>query len=167
MGTQAVHPAQRFWSKVTPGDPSDCWEWRGARHPSGYGFLYAGSLYQGNKRFVRAHRLSWEIHNGASVPKGLCVLHHCDNPPCVNPAHLYVGDRADNARDRAERNRGKQQHGETNDNAKLTEAQVREIDELVKGGATQMEVAARFGIKQPQVSRIIRRETWREIWRDD
>ncbi len=118
--------------------------------------------------FVKAHRLSWEIANGRPVPLGLNVLHSCDNPPCVNPAHLRVGSRADNAQDRADRTRGKEhrQRGEGNDNAKLTEAQVRailvELQRLPR--RSQASIAADFGIKQAQVSRIMLRQSWAHLW---
>lgn len=96
------------------------------------------------------------------------VLHHCDNPPCVNPSHLYVGTHANNAADRAERHRGKEhrQRGEANDNAKLTEADVRaiivELQRIPR--RSQIAIAEQFGIKQPQVSRIMRRENWAHLW---
>jgi hypothetical protein len=165
MPAPAVHPSERFWGKVQVGSAIECWEWRGARYRNGYGFLFAGPLYPTRARFVKAHRLSWEIANG-EVPEGLCVLHHCDNPSCVNPAHLYVGTRRDNARDRAVRKRGKEQRqrGEQNDNSKLVEADVREIIAALERGETQISVAAQFGIKQPQVSRIARRVSWAHLW---
>lgn len=161
------HPSERFWDKVAKRGPTECWEWHGARLTNGYGFLFAGPTYERNERFVKAHRISWEIHNG-DVPDGLCVLHHCDNPPCVNPSHLYVGTRADNAHDRAVRKRGKEQHqnGEQNDNAKLTEAQVRaiivELQKLPRRSQTL--IAEQYGVKQPQVSRIMRRKSWAHLW---
>jgi hypothetical protein len=163
MPKPAVHPRERFWDKVRVGSADKCWEWQGARYPNGYGFLFAGSLYGRNVRYVKAHRLSWEIANG-EVPEGFCVLHHCDNPPCVNPAHLYVGTRADNARDRGVRNRGKEQRGGQNDNAKLAETDVRAIIAALKLGETQMSISTRFGIKQPQVSRIKNRQSWAHLW---
>lgn len=138
----------------------------GARHPSGYGFIFAGPTYPSNERFVKAHRLSWEIHNGP-VPHGFGVLHRCDNPPCVNPAHLYVGTNADNARDRAVRKRGKEhrQNGAANDNAKLREVDVRAIIALLETGRfSQGRLAKMFGVGQPQVSRIARRENWAHLW---
>lgn len=169
MAYAAKHPAERFWPKVDVAGPDDCWEWQGARFPSGYGFIHAGALYTSNKRFVKAHRLSWEIHNGP-LPPGANVLHHCDNPPCVNPAHLYMGTRADNARDRGQRMRGREhrQRGESNRNARLTEADVRAIiAELQKlPRRSQTSIAAQFGIKQAQVSRIMRRENWTHLWDD-
>jgi hypothetical protein len=118
-------------------------------------------------RFARAHRISYEIHYGP-IPSGKHVLHHCDNPSCVNPAHLYCGSPKENARDRAERKRGREhrQHGEENKNAKLTEAKVRAIigalGEVPR--RSQADIAAEFGISQPQVSRIMLRQNWAHLW---
>lgn len=114
---------------------------------------------------IKAHRVSWELHNGP-IPDGLWVLHHCDNPSCVRPDHLYLGDAADNARDRARRARGREnrQNGRANANAKLSEGDVRAILAALQAGATQMAVAERFGVKQAQISRIARRENWHHLW---
>lgn len=86
----------RFWKKVNRKDENKCWEWLGSRYPSGYGRL--------SKKY--AHRLSFEIINGL-IPKGMHVLHTCDNPPCVNPKHLWVGTAGDNMRDRDKKGRGR------------------------------------------------------------
>lgn len=166
-GPKPTHPADRFWSKVDKRGPDECWEWVGARS-NGYGFLAAGPLYHAGGMWVKAHRLSWEIHNGRLLASGESVLHRCDNPPCVNPAHLYVGGHAENATDRAERRRGKEhrQRGEANDNAKLTEENVRtiiaELQRLPR--RSQASIAAEFGVGQPQISRIMRRENWAHLW---
>lgn len=162
-GPHPKHPSERFWSKVRKLGPDECWEWVGARHPEGYGYLYAGPLYENRVRWVKSHRLSWEIHNG-QIPDGLSVLHHCDNPPCVNPSHLYVGTQAQNVHDRTVRNRGRNQDGSVNSNAKLTEADVVAIIAMLKTGRSQAAVAEMFGVKQPQISRIARRESWRHLW---
>lgn len=91
---------QRFWAKVEPMmDDRGCWVWSGARTRQGYGHLACDG------QFIRASRLSWLIHNG-EIPPDLCVLHRCDNPPCVNPAHLWLGTKRDNTRDMLEKGRG-------------------------------------------------------------
>lgn len=147
---------ERFWDHVEAGSPDGCWEWAGAK-VHGYGFLRGGI---GRPRWVKAHRLSWEIAHGEPVPEGRQVLHHCDNPPCVNPAHLYVGGYAENMRDRAVRDRGKEQRGSSNTNAKVSDADVAAIRETIKTGRSQAEVGRMFGLSQPQVSRIVRGVSW-------
>jgi hypothetical protein len=158
----------RFWAKVAVAGGDECWPWVGTCELAGYGVMWRSGGRGGEPRKVwKAHRLSWEIHHGP-IPAGRNVLHHCDNPPCVNPAHLYVGSRADNARDRAERRRGKEhrQQGASNDNAKLTDDLVRQIIvELQRlPRRPQSDIAREFGISQPQVSRIMRRENWTHLW---
>lgn len=92
----------RFWSKVEKGDPDECWNWTGTLN-NGYGDFWAG-----NKR-IGAHRYSWMLHN-EEIPKnnsyhGLCVMHMCDNPACVNPAHLKLGTHQENMSDRTVKGR--------------------------------------------------------------
>jgi hypothetical protein len=161
-GPKPTSPQERFWKHVTPGTPDECWEWQGAR-TLGY-----GAIYDGERGWpVKAHRVSWELHVGP-IPDGRNVLHRCDNPPCVNPHHLYLGSHADNARDRATRGRGREsrQLGEANRNAKLTEAQVREIIAELKKlpRRSQTSIAKDFGVGQAQVSRIMLRQSWTHLW---
>lgn len=97
----ARRPAEeRFWEKVDVPAPDACWEWKAKALPKGYGIFWDG------ERQVTAHRYSYELHQGP-IPEGLWVLHHCDNPPCVNPAHLYAGDNSDNMFDLHERGRAR------------------------------------------------------------
>ena len=94
MTTKAEQVWEAFWSKVAmPDEPGACWEWQGLRDRDSYG--------RWSDR--RAHMVAWELTYGMRVPKGLEVLHACDNPSCVRPSHLSVGTRGDNRLDRVER----------------------------------------------------------------
>src|SRR5262245_56068801 len=113
---------ERFWRKVERGDASVCWPWKAARS-SGYGVLRVAG------RNIRANRLAWELTHGP-VPPGLWVLHRCDNPPCCNPAHLFLGSNEDNVRDMQSKGRARPplpRRGATHPMAKLTLDQVAEI----------------------------------------
>ena len=95
-------PPQPFWDRCIPEPNTGCWLWMDCAHEFGYGLLKIG----GRKGpVVRAHRYAWELHNGP-IPRGLFVCHRCDNPPCCNPAHLFLGTNADNVRDMRRKGRG-------------------------------------------------------------
>jgi len=90
---------ERFWAKVQRGE--GCWLWLGGKHKFGYGTFRAG------KAVIGAHRYSWQLHSGQPIPEGSFVLHSCDNPPCVNPAHLRLGSPKDNMQDMSTRGRAR------------------------------------------------------------
>src|SRR3954470_5960578 len=145
-GPRPRPPVERFWPKVERRGSDECWPWVGARQQTGYGILFKSSR---PRRWHLAHRLSWELHNGP-IPGGLHVLHRCDNPPCVNPAHLFLGTQADNNRDRGRkgRNGGHKIRGAANGRAKLSPTDVAAIRRAYGDGATQVALAARFGVSQ-------------------
>ena len=103
MGRKVHGPPEvRFWAKVDKGEPDECWNWMGALNNYGCArFWVSGSTV------VYASRYSYELHNGA-IPTGMQVCHHCDNPACVNPAHLWLGTNMDNVDDKMLKGRGNQ-----------------------------------------------------------
>ena len=143
--------ANRFWKFVNKSP--NCWEWTGCRDEHGYGSLYVSSY-----RNERAHRFSWILHNGP-VPDDLHVLHHCDNPPCIRPDHLFLGDRTTNAHDRhiKGRSRGGSLAGELNGNAGLTNAQAEDIR---KDHRSSYVIARQYGIGKTTVNNIRSGRTW-------
>lgn len=137
-------------------DPTGCWLWRGTKFKNtGYGQVtYKRKVYS-------AHRLSMHVFNGFDLKSKSLILHHCDVKLCVNPSHLYEGDRLDNARDAVER--GRQPTGSRHWNAKLDEDKVREIFRLLHEGVSPVDIAYKFGVEKSTVNLIRRRKTWRHV----
>ena len=94
--------ADRLWEKVDK--TGECWLWTARTDRYGYGKMRVGSRTDGSRRTVSASVVSYELENGP-VPKGLWVLHHCDQPACVRPSHLYAGTPKRNSRDSVVRGR--------------------------------------------------------------
>lgn len=155
--------ATRFWSHVAKS--GDCWAWTGTRRRDGYGVFWDG------ERQVRAHRWAWESANGP-IPSGRHLCHHCDNPPCVRPDHLFVGTQTDNMADMTRKGRrisgerhlwfGQDQQGSKNRAAKLTEEQVAHIKGMVQAGYYHDDIARQFGVTRENVS-YIARKTWLHV----
>lgn len=149
---------ERFWPKVRVAGDDECWEWMAGRNADGYGTITMGR--RGRWRPVRAHRVSWTIAFGA-IPDGLWVLHRCDNPPCVNPAHLFLGTNLDNDKDRDAKGRGNPVRGSAHCCAKLSERDVCEIRrELAAREKTQYVIADEFGVTSKAISLIARNKRW-------
>ena len=132
-----------IWYEPIPWD--GCWVWLRDSMKSGYGrVVYRGKPWM-------AHRVSYEIANG-SIPSGHYVCHHCDNPCCVNPSHLFVGTQQDNMRDAQQKNR--RSVGEQHPNSKLTTRDVSEIRDELASGMRQVDIAAAHGVRQSIISEI-------------
>ena len=150
----SVNTHERFWSKVDK--TVSCWNWSACTDKDGYGIFW---LNDGNSR---AHRVSMMLE-GCDIPSGMMVCHTCDNPSCVNPDHLYIGDSQTNVDDMIERGRVASQRGEMNGHSKLTESIVREIRDRVFAGETQRAVAKSLNIDHKHVNMVILRKCWKHI----
>lgn len=167
----------RFWKKVDKKGADECWTWLAYKDAQGYGHFGAGG------QVFSSHRVSYAITNG-QIPHnrthhGICVCHRCDNPSCVNPAHLFLGTMKENMRDRDSKGRGNQPkgarngaytkpermpRGEAHGCSKLTSSQVAEIRALfTTGRITRKEIAVQFGVDRSTINRIINRKIWKHI----
>lgn len=230
-GPKIIDPAKRFWPKVNKSGPiirqelGPCWEWMAAREKKGYGKFGVSNP----RRLVKASRFVWELERGP-IPEGLWVLHRCDHPPCVNPAHLFLGTARDNNRDTASKGRCAAQRnpqryaaalakgrttiqaraaarpdplcvhckrparrnwkgrchtcheywrrngddrpaallkgirgGELSGNARLTEANVRDIFRRVAAGERQIDLCRELGVARTVVCGILKGRSWKHL----
>lgn len=182
----------RFWEKVNkngrlmPHMKTRCYEWTAATDGCGYGMIGLGP---GQRGMGKTHRLAWEFKNGP-ISGGLCVLHKCDNPPCVRSSHLFLGDQKDNATDREKKGRGNKpvgashwakrkphlvlrgirhwtkkhpgiHRGEGNPKAKLTATIVAEIrKDYATGKYFYKDLGKKYGVDTTTVGNVVRLETW-------
>lgn len=154
-------PEERFWTHVQKEGPvaprlgTRCWIWT-ANSLNGYGRLKV------NGEMVWAHRMSWQFAHG-EVPAGMFVLHQCDNPPCVNPDHLFIGSKLDNARDRDAKCRRAAPIGVLNGRAKLTEDDVLKIRQRRSEGAKRKQLAQDFGVSLAAIKHVLGKSTWNHV----
>ena len=150
----------RFWRFVEKREPSECWLWTGATVSNGYSsygvFNTGGSRAAGYKNVV-AHKFCHSMHFG-EIPQGMLVMHSCDTPLCVNPAHLSLGTAAQNSADMVRKKRN--HRGVCRPGAKLTDTAVREIRASTE---TQATLSARYGIAQSTISLIRSGQRWTHV----
>lgn len=147
-----------FWSRVDQSPhPKGCWIWRGGRRGQRSDHRY-GVIGTGRHR-PGAHRYSWALHNGP-IPDGLDILHKCDNPVCVNPAHLFPGTHQQNMEDRNNKKRAAGLRGAENKASKLTQAQVDEIRKLCAKGYSNRELGEMYGVSNTSIYYIRHGINW-------
>lgn len=143
--------ADSFWPLIKRS--ATCWLWQGTTNGR-YGTVHV------NGEHFYAHRYSFQLHRG-TIPDGMMVLHHCDNPLCVNPNHLHLGTQTDNMREASER--GRLCVGERNHFAKRSVEDVRVIRESAAAGESYSSIARRLGGDAGIISLIVRRKIWRSV----
>jgi len=169
----------RFWRKArvaviehwTTGPRPDyyewkgCFEWTGSKEQHGYGRFWSNE----RRKVVPAHHMAWRLEHGVFPPDGLFLCHRCDNPPCVNPAHLFVGTASDNMQDCVAKGRyqkkrvGNFRRGAGVVQARLYEAAIPLIREAAASGEPLSAIARRYGVNRTTVTAIVRRKTWRHV----
>lgn len=142
----------RVFDKVKVNVETGCWEWQGLKDVGGYGSIGVGG------RHWKVHRLNWQMFNGQPVPEGMLVCHRCDNPPCCNPDHLFVGTHADNNADKVAK--GRQARGEDTAKSKLTDDKVREIFRLAHEGRAWRSIARGLGLDTVTIRQVLLGRTW-------
>lgn len=148
----------RFIARIDRRGDDECWTWTAGMFSNSYGQFRLGA------HKVRAHRAYYARVVGP-IPDGLRVLHRCDNPPCCNPSHLFLGTDADNAADRSAKGRssrnGCSQPGERNPAAKIDSTAAATVRALRESGNTMRSIAERVGISQSQVCNIVAGRSWK------
>lgn len=150
MTNKAAMKPLDFWAKVLVTTPDECWLWPRAKSPKGYGAThYKHELW-------RTHRLAYYL------TYGMHVCHTCDNPPCCNPKHLFLGTNADNTADKVTKGRTSRVNGTANGANKLTEEQVKNIRiEYVPGLVGHKRLAKKYGVSQTTIKDILTRKIWK------
>jgi hypothetical protein len=143
----------RFESKHEAVTESGCWLWTGSKNNKGYG------IFCPSKKHELAHRISWQIANGP-IRDGLCVLHKCDTPSCVNPTHLFLGTRLENIRDMDRKGRRIPASGELQGRSVLTEAKVREIRADTR---KVKQIAASFCVGESAIRHVLAGRSWKNV----
>lgn len=164
-GPKRQDSLKRFMKYVSiPEDKSLCWKWNGKKDRKGYGQFYH---YKEDGKPYRpgAHRVAYMLLK-SPIDHGKIVCHKCDVPDCVNPAHLFIGTYKDNVADMDSKGRrvAGGAKGEENKQHKVSAMQVLEIRRIYSEEKySQEQIASFYGLRQTQVSRIIRGESWKHL----
>jgi hypothetical protein len=158
---------ERFWEKVKVESTDKCWPWMGLLFNDGDGYgqftMCCGGRDKIIKHRFRAHRIAYLLAYG-HLPDDLCVCHTCDNPPCMNPYHLFLGTPIQNAQDRT--NKQRDAKGEQHGMHKLTTEEVLEIRHIratQKKKISYRALGEEYGVSTTQIGWIVRRESWKHL----
>lgn len=156
----------RFWRMIDRRGEDDCWVWRGRLNQHGYGVF--NQWHNGKRsRTIVASRYALQLHLGRALNEGEMACHRCDNRPCVNPNHLFLGSARDNIQDAVAKGRTHkwdgQRSGSDNPRAKLTEADVRKIKGLLRDGARTTDIAAQFKVAVTTICEIKSGRNWGHV----
>jgi hypothetical protein len=164
----SVSPAlkKKLFGRIKIGGPDECWEWMGARQESGYGVITF------DRRQWKTHRISAALKFGARALDNKLACHHCDNPPCCNPAHLFLGTHLDNNQDRERKGRGANRivallypermvHGVNHYRAKLNPEKIRKIFKLRSEGYFMRAIGKIVGISASVVCLVLHHKAWK------
>lgn len=147
---------ERWEAKFKRRGPDDCWLWTGSK-VNGYGEFYVSA----ERGKVKAHSFAVELATGVRCPPSQGGLHRCDNPPCVNPAHIYYGTQKQNSADMVARRR--HQVGEERPNSRLTEQQIVEIRERFAAGETFTVLRADYDVTSGWLSCVVNGKYWKHV----
>ena len=156
LDTSAWRPSdlRRFEAFVFTEPNSGCWLWDGALNGGGR----ANFVFDGKCRL--ASHFALLEYRGVALADGQCALHHCDNPACVNPDHIFVGTQANNVADMVQKDRDVQLRGEAHGRAKLTDESVCYIR---KSGLSCAELSKTFGVSPSTIARARKSESWSHV----
>lgn len=150
--------------KYTLKKENGCWDWIGSKDKHGYGQFCIKANNNPKQRFVFAHRESYKFYK-SKLSDDFVVCHHCDNPSCINPDHLWAGTQTENHKDM--HNKGREGHGsakgENTPVSKLKNQNITEIRSMYENGKSQQKIADIFGVTQGTISSILRKATWKHI----
>lgn len=158
-----------FWGQFAGLGENDCWETTLNLTKSGYGRIWR------YPKMVYTHRVAWELANSSEIPEGMVICHKCDNPPCCNPKHLFLGTHLDNMRD--SKNKGRNSHGpvlygEQHPLSKLSESDVAEIRRIcvptprIKSEFSITALASKYGVAKSLIHRIVTGQSWPHSTKD-
>lgn len=145
--------SERFWEKVEAGNKAECWEWRGSKDRHGYGKINTSSP---DVKTVYAHRLSYLMENGHLQDEEV-VMHTCDNPSCVNPAHLIAGTQSENIRDAIQKGRKTYLSQRS-----LCALQAEKVKSLISSGTNRHAIADAFGVSIHVINDVARGKTYQQ-----